>query len=147
MRDLYSVLQVAPNANDAEIKAAFRTLAKTCHPDVRPGDRKAEEAFHEAREAYRYLANAETRRMYDNYLEAQRVAGRARRRRAVRTMSASFVLTVVAVSLTAVWWQGRLPIGPMLAAVIERAGAHEVAQATAKAEADNADTADNSSAK
>jgi curved DNA-binding protein CbpA len=140
MRDMYSVLQVAPNASDAEIKAAFRSVAKTCHPDVRPGDREAEQAFHKAREAYHYLANPETRRLYDDYLESQRTAGRARRRRAMRTMSASFVLTVMAVTLTAVWWHGHLPIGPMLAAVIERAGAHEVARATIKADADNAGT-------
>src|SRR5262245_53375310 len=100
MRDLYSVLQVAPKASDAEIKAAFRSMAKTYHPDVRPGDLNAEQAFHEAREAYRYLGNPETRRIYDDYLETQRIAGRARRRRAMRTMSASFVLTVMAVALT-----------------------------------------------
>ena len=53
MRDPYSVLHVAPRASDAEIKSAFRALAKTCHPDVRPGDRGAEQTFHEARQAYR----------------------------------------------------------------------------------------------
>ena len=52
MRDPYSVLQVAPKASDAEIKSAFRSVAKTCHPDVRPGDRQAEQTFHEARQAY-----------------------------------------------------------------------------------------------
>jgi curved DNA-binding protein CbpA len=135
MRNLYAVLQVTPKASDAEIKAAFRSVAKTCHPDVRPGDRKAEQAFHEAREAYRYLANPETRRMYDDYLESQRTAGRARRRRAMRTMSASFVLTVMAVVLTAIWWEGYLPIERILST----AGAHEVARVvTIKAEANNA---------
>ena len=124
MRDPYSVLQVAPKASDAEIKSAFRSLAKSCHPDMRPGDREAEQTFHEARQAYLYLSNPETRRMYDDYLESQRAAERARRRRAVRTMSASFLLTVAAVALAAVWWQGRLPIGP----IFERAGAHELAR-------------------
>jgi curved DNA-binding protein CbpA len=143
MPDLYSVLQVAPKASDAEIKAAFRSVAKTCHPDVRPGDRKAEQAFHEAREAYRYLGNPETRRMYDDYLESQLLARRLRRRRAMRTMSTTFVLTVMAVGLTSAWWQGRLPIGPILAAMIERAGAHEVARPVAlKAEANSARTPD-----
>jgi DnaJ-class molecular chaperone len=126
MRDLYSVLQVAPMASDAEIKSAFRTLAKTCHPDVRPGDREAEQAFHEARQAYRFLANPETRKAYDEFLQGQR-AGRTRRRRAaVRTMSASFLLTVTAVALAAAWWHGRLPLGQIAAAAIEHAGAHEV---------------------
>jgi DnaJ-class molecular chaperone len=131
MRDLYSVLQVAPKASDAEIKSAFRTLAKTCHPDVRPGDREAEQAFHEARQAYRYLANPETRKAYDVYLEGQRAADRTRRRRAaVRTMSASFLLTVATVALAAAWWHGRLPLGQIAAAAIEHAGAHEVPRAT-----------------
>jgi curved DNA-binding protein CbpA len=125
MRDPYSVLRVAPRANDAEIKSAFRTLAKSCHPDVRPGDQRAEQTFHEARQAYLLLTNPETRRMYDDYLESQRAAGRARRRRAVRTMSASFLLTVAAVALAAVWWQGHLPIGH----IFERAGAHELVRA------------------
>jgi curved DNA-binding protein CbpA len=122
MRDPYSVLQVAPTASDAEVKAAFRSRAKSCHPDMRPDDREAEPTFHEARQAYLYLSNPETRRAYDDYLESQRAAGRARRRRAVRTMSASFLLTVAAVALAAVWWQGHLPIGH----IFERAGAHEV---------------------
>jgi DnaJ-class molecular chaperone len=126
MRDLYSVLHVAPKASDAEIKSAFRTVAKTCHPDMRPGDRTAEETFHEARQAYLYLSNPEMRRIYDDYLEGRRAARRARRRRTVRTMSASFVLTVAAVALAALWWHGQLPVDHIVSAMIERAGAHEV---------------------
>jgi DnaJ-class molecular chaperone len=126
MRDLYSVLHVAPKASDAEIKSAFRTVAKSCHPDVRPGDRAAEQSFHEARQAYMYLSNPEMRRIYDDFLESQHVAERARRRRAVRTMSATFLLTVAAVALGAVWWQGGLPVGKIVSAVVDRAGAHEV---------------------
>jgi DnaJ-class molecular chaperone len=126
MRDLYSVLHVAPKASDAEIKSAFRNVAKTCHPDVRPGDAEAEQTFHEARQAYVYLSNPEMRRIYDDFLEAKRTAKRAQRRRAVRIMSASFVLTVMAVALAAAWWQGQLTVGSIVAAVVERAGAHEV---------------------
>jgi DnaJ-class molecular chaperone len=127
MRDLYSVLQVAPMASDVEIKSAFRTLAKTCHPDVRPGDREAEQTFHEARQAYRFLTNPETRKAYDVFLESQRAADRARRRRAaLRTMSASFLLTVATVALAAAWWHGRLPLHQIVSAAIEHAGAHEV---------------------
>jgi DnaJ-class molecular chaperone len=127
MRDLYSVLQVAPKASDAEIKSAFRTLAKACHPDVRPGDREAEQAFHEARQAYRLLANTEKRKAYDAFLAGQRAAERTRRRRAAaRTMSASFLLTVATVALAAAWWHGRLPVGQIFSAAIEHAGAHEV---------------------
>jgi curved DNA-binding protein CbpA len=127
MRDLYSVLQVAPKASDAEIKAAFRNLAKTCHPDVRPGDPEAEQAFHEARRAYQFLTNPETRKVYDDFLASQRAAARARRRRAATTMSASFLLTVAAVSLAALWLQqGSLPIGRVFSSAIDHAGAHEL---------------------
>jgi DnaJ-class molecular chaperone len=126
MRDLYSVLHVAPKASDAEIKSAFRNVAKTCHPDVRPGDAEAERTFHEARQAYVYLSNPEMRRIYDDFLGAKRAAERTRRRRAVRTMSASFLLTVMAVALAVVWWHGQLTVGSIVAAVVERAGAHEV---------------------
>ena len=99
MRDYYTVLQVAPEASDEEIKAAFRNLAKTCHPDVRPGDRAAEAEFQEARQAYQLLRNPEKRKLYDAFLAERREAERRRRRRSVATMSTTFVLTAAAVLL------------------------------------------------
>src|SRR5262245_60093540 len=120
MRDLYSVLQVAPTASDAEIKSAFRNLAKTCHPDVRPGDREAEQTFKEARRAYQYLTNPEARRIYDDFMASQRAAVRARRRRAAATMSASFLLTVAVVGLAALWLQqGSLPFSRIVSSPID----------------------------
>ena len=103
MRNFYSVLQVAPKASEAEIKAAFRTLAKTCHPDLTPGDKEAEEAFQEAKRAYRFLSNPETRKKYDAFLAERRAAERQRRRASAMTMSATFVLTAAAVILTVLW--------------------------------------------
>jgi curved DNA-binding protein CbpA len=100
MRNFYSVLQVAPKASEAEIKAAFRTLAKTCHPDLKPGDRQAEEAFQEAQSAYAYLSNSETRKMYDSFLAERTALERHRRLRSTMIMSATFLLTVAAVILT-----------------------------------------------
>jgi DnaJ-class molecular chaperone len=99
MRDLYSVLQVAPRASDAEIKSAFRNLAKLYHPDVRPGDREAEAAFQEAQRAYTYLSNPQTRKLYDTFLADRRAAERRRLRRSLATMSATFVLTTAVVLL------------------------------------------------
>lgn len=130
MRDLYSVLHVAPKASEAEIKSAFRSLAKTCHPDVRPGDREAEEAFQEAKRAYQYLSNPATRKAYDEFLAGQRAAGRARRRSAARTMSASFLLTAAAVVLAAIWLQPGSAV-----TAFEHAGAREMAREVAHAPA------------
>ena len=47
-RDYYEVLGVPKNASDADIKKAFRTLAKKYHPDMHPGDKECEEKFKEA---------------------------------------------------------------------------------------------------
>ncbi len=66
-RDLYEVLGVARDADDGEIKRAFRTLAREVHPDVNTGDPRAEEKFKEAAEAYEVLSDAERRSIYDRY--------------------------------------------------------------------------------
>ena len=51
-RDYYEVLGIGKNADDAEIKKAYRALAKKYHPDVNPGNAEAETKFKEASEAY-----------------------------------------------------------------------------------------------
>ena len=51
-RDYYEVLGVPKNASDADIKKAFRTLAKKYPSDMHPGDKECEEKFKEAQEAY-----------------------------------------------------------------------------------------------
>ena len=66
-RDYYEVLGVSKNADDAEIKKAFRTLAKKYHPDAHPGDAECEAKFKEAQEAYAVLSDAEKRRQYDQF--------------------------------------------------------------------------------
>ena len=50
-RDYYEVLGIPKNADDAEIKRAYRKLAKKYHPDTNPGDADAEAKFKEASEA------------------------------------------------------------------------------------------------
>ena len=60
-RDYYEVLGVSKTATDAEIKKAFRVLAKKYHPDMNPGDKEAEAKFKEAQEAYAVLSDAEKR--------------------------------------------------------------------------------------
>lgn len=66
-RDYYEVLGVAKNADDAELKKAYRKVAKKYHPDTNPGDKEAEEKFKEAAEAYAILSDPEKRSKYDQY--------------------------------------------------------------------------------
>jgi molecular chaperone DnaJ len=66
-RDYYEVLGVDRGASEAELKKAFRTLARELHPDVNDHDPEAEKKFKEAAEAYEVLSDAERRRTYDAY--------------------------------------------------------------------------------
>jgi molecular chaperone DnaJ len=66
-RDYYEVLGVSQEASEAEIKKAYRRLARSHHPDANPEDAGAEERFKELTEAYEVLSNVEARRAYDTY--------------------------------------------------------------------------------
>jgi molecular chaperone DnaJ len=65
-RDYYELLGVARDADEAEIKKAFRRLAREVHPDVSDAP-DAEERFREVVEAYEVLSKSETRALYDRY--------------------------------------------------------------------------------
>jgi len=64
-KDYYKVLGVSKTASVDDIKKAFRKLARKYHPDVNPGDKKAEEKFKEINEAYEVLSDPDKRRKYD----------------------------------------------------------------------------------
>lgn len=66
-RDYYEVLGVDKSASDADIKKAFRKLAKQYHPDVNPGDKVSEAKFKEVNEAYEILSNPDKRAKYDQF--------------------------------------------------------------------------------
>src|SRR5207249_1187089 len=68
-RDYYSVLGVKKDANQKEIKTAFRKLARKHHPDVNPGDKAAEERFKEINAAHDVLSDPKKRSKYDRYGE------------------------------------------------------------------------------
>src|SRR5947208_4204459 len=76
-RDPYEVLGVARDADDGEIKKAFRKLARQLHPDVNSAE-TAEEDFKEAAEAYEILSDPERKATYDRYgFEGLRTGGYA----------------------------------------------------------------------
>lgn len=66
-RDYYEVLGVSKNADESEIKKAYRKLALKYHPDKNPDDASAEEKFKEAAEAYEVLSNSEKKAQYDRF--------------------------------------------------------------------------------
>ena len=66
-RDYYDVLGVGRNADETQIKKAYRRLAKKYHPDTNAGDADAEQKFKEVTEAYNVLSDKEKRKMYDQF--------------------------------------------------------------------------------
>src|SRR5262250_1421145 len=74
-RDFYEVLGVARSASEADIKKAYRRLARKLHPDVNPGDKNAQKKFQEIQEAHDVLKDVEKRRAYDRFGHAGPAAG------------------------------------------------------------------------
>jgi curved DNA-binding protein len=65
--DYYKVLDVKKSATEADIKKAYRKLARKYHPDLNPNDKEAEKKFKEINEANEVLSNPENRKKYDKY--------------------------------------------------------------------------------
>lgn len=70
--DLYVILGLPHGASDAEIKRAYRRLARRYHPDINPGDRMAEARFRQILEAYETLIDPDRRHRYDAGMAPER---------------------------------------------------------------------------
>ncbi len=66
-RDFYEVLGIGKDSTDADVKKAYRKLAKQFHPDVNTDDKTAESKFKEINEAYEILSDSQKRARYDQY--------------------------------------------------------------------------------
>ena len=66
-RDYYEVLGIDKSASDADIKKAYRVLAKKYHPDMNPGNAEAEAKFKEVNEAYEVLSDSDKKAKYDQF--------------------------------------------------------------------------------
>ena len=66
MKDPYQVLGVARTASDEDIKKAYRQLARELHPDLNPGDKRAEDRFKEISAAYDFLSDSTRRAQFDS---------------------------------------------------------------------------------
>ncbi len=102
MSNLYAVLGVGHGADAAQIKTAFRALAKGCHPDV-SADAGAQQRFTRINLAYEVLGDASARAAYDAACAEERARARRRLRSAAATMAATFMLTVTSGLLAAAW--------------------------------------------
>jgi DnaJ-class molecular chaperone len=103
MVDLYTVLGVSADADGAQIKLAFRALAKVHHPDLHAGDKLAERRFQTINGAYAVLSKPKVRAAYDAARALQRSEARRRIKSAAVAMAASFLLTVTSGLALAGW--------------------------------------------
>ncbi|MBI5511254.1 MAG: J domain-containing protein [Deltaproteobacteria bacterium] len=69
-KDLYQILDVGRRASSAEIRKAYKKLAKQHHPDLNPGNKQSEERFKEISVAHQVLSDPEKRKLYDEFGEA-----------------------------------------------------------------------------
>ena len=65
--DYYKILEIDKNANDADVKKAYRKLARKYHPDLNPNDATAKQKFQQINEANEVLSDPEKRKKYDQY--------------------------------------------------------------------------------
>jgi len=93
MNNFYETLGLPRGADEQELKAAYRGLAKQFHPDVNPRDESAERRFKEISLAYEALSDPAQRAAYDHFLARSRAEARRRYRRLAAIAAASAMLS------------------------------------------------------
>lgn len=78
-KDYYGILGVPRTANEKDIKAAYRKLARKYHPDVNPGDKAGEEKFKQINEAHEILSDPDKRKKYDEFGDQWQYADQLRK--------------------------------------------------------------------
>lgn len=109
MGTAYDALGVRPDADDQQIRAAFRALVKTFHPDLNPGDRRVAREFRKIIAAHDVLKNRERRAAYDARLRRERARRAERRRRTIRGCVISAASSFVIVSAGTLAFQSLPP--------------------------------------
>jgi len=66
-KDYYRILGISKNSAQADIKKAYRKLARKWHPDINPGNPEAEKTFKDISEAYDVLGDEKKRKLYDEF--------------------------------------------------------------------------------
>jgi curved DNA-binding protein CbpA len=97
-RTLYEVLGLPPGADEAQIKAAYRELARRLHPDVNPGDAASAERLAEINHAYEILSHQRARSAYDHALTWQRAHMQRHYSLLAVIAGVTFAVTLIAVS-------------------------------------------------
>src|SRR5262249_11006613 len=95
MRHLYEILGLGSGAGHEQVKAAVHRLAKASHPDVNADDATAEKRFKEINHAYEILSDPRSRAAYDLGLLHERAKGQRAMGRAIVSMAAAFLVTIV----------------------------------------------------
>ena len=122
MPNFYEVLGLAVGAKPEDVKAAFRKLAKSSHPDINADDSTAEERFKEVNQAYEILSDSQKRAAYDLGLKHKLAASHRRLQNAMAATAGCFVVTLAYALFCPMadinlWWEGSplaklgLPIG------------------------------------
>jgi hypothetical protein len=114
-RTFYEVLGLPPGADEAQIKAAYRDLARRHHPDVNGGDAAATRQLTEINHAYETLSDPRARSAYDHALAWQQAQMRRHWSLLAATTAVTFVLTLAAVSYLVRW---HLHAAPPVASVV-----------------------------
>jgi curved DNA-binding protein CbpA len=122
MSTLYHVLGLPQGASHAQVKTAFRALARHFHPDVNAGNDAAERRFKEVSQAYETLADPGARAAYDRALVCRAAEVRRRRWTFAATAAATFALTTSAIGPVLWWTQAKRGSEPARATVSDAAG-------------------------